>query len=190
MTQPSNSLRNISKTNMRLDKATHWVERFVFPLSRVLHKLALGSLMLMMLLTVGDVVGRYLVGWLPLFKPIPGTLELTEFMMVIIVYSALGYTQVCREHISIDVVVSRFSPWAQSVIDSIIYLFSLVLLSIVTWQSAAYAHRIFEEHDISGVLSLPVYPVLMVVTFGSFIFCLTMLVSLLISLAKVGEHES
>jgi len=175
---------------MRLDKATRWVERFVFPLSRVLHKLAVGSLILMMLLTVGDVVGRYLVGRVPLFNPIPGTLELTEFMMALIIFSALGYTQMCKEHISVSVVVSHFSPWAQSVIDSITYLFSLVLMSIATWQSAVYAHRIFEEHDVSGVLSLPVYPVLMVVTIGCFIFCLTLLVSLLISLTKVGEHES
>lgn len=175
---------------MRLDKAAHWVERFVFPLNGLVHKLALGILLLMMFLTVGDVIGRYLVGRLPFFQPIPGTFELTEFMLVLIVFAALGYTQVRRGHISIDVVVSRFSPRTQSVIDSITYLLSLALFSLVTWQSAVYAHRLFEERDVSGILLVPIYPFLIVVALGSFLFCLVLLVNFLSSLAKVVKHES
>ncbi len=144
----------------------------------------------MMFLTVGDVVGRYLVGRLPFFQPIPGTFELTEFMLVIIVFTALGYAQVRRDHITIDVVVSRFSSRTQSVIDSITYLFSLALFSIVTWQSAAFAYRLFLERDVSGILLIPAYPFVIVVALGSLLFCLVLLVNFLCSLAKVVKHES
>ncbi len=170
---------------MRLDKAAHWVERFVFPLNGVTHKVGLVVLLLMMFLTVGDVVGRYFFN-----APISGTFELTNFMLALVVFFAIGYTQVRRGHISIDVVVSRFSPRAQAVIDSITYLFSLGLFSLVAWQSAVYASRLFEGHNVSGVLSLPVYPFVITVAFGSLLFCLVLLVDLLSSLAKVVKHES
>ena len=84
---------------MKLDKVTYWAERIVSPLNRGVHKVALVVLLLLMFLTVGDVIGRYLVGRLPVFQPIPGTFELTEFMLV-------GYDYVLSyEHE--DVVMSR-----------------------------------------------------------------------------------
>jgi len=169
---------------MRLDKAAHWVERFVFPLNGVTHRVGLAILLLMMFLTVGDVVGRYFFT-----LPIPGTFELTNFMLALVVFFSVGYTQIRRGHISIDVIVSRFSPRTQAIIDSITYLFSLGLFSLVTWQSAVHANRLFEGHNVSGILSLPIYPFLIAVAFGSLLFCVVMLVDLLSSLAKVVKHE-
>ena len=63
-----------------------------------------------MFLTVGDVVGRYLVGIIPGLGPIPGSFELTEFMLAVIVLTAIGHTQMKDEHISIDLLVEKFSP--------------------------------------------------------------------------------
>ena len=167
-----------------LDKAAQWVERVVLPLNGVVHKVGLAILLLMMFLTVGDVVGRYF------FKaPISGTFELTNFMLALIVFFCIGYTQVRKGHISIDVVVSRFSPRAQAIIDSITYFFSLGLFSLVTWQSAVHANRLFEGHNVSGVLSWPIYPFVIAVAVGSLLFCLVLLVNLLSSLAKAVKHE-
>lgn len=167
-----------------LDKAAHWVERFISPLNGVAHRVGLAVLFLMMFLTVGDVAGRYFFN-----RPISGTFELTNFMLALVVFFSIGYTQLRKGHISIDVVVSRFSPRAQAVIDSITYLFSLGLFSLVAWQSAVYANRLFEGHNVSGVLSLPIYPFVITVAFGSLLFCLVLLVDLLSSLAKVVKHE-
>ena len=88
-----------------------------------------------------------------------------------------------------DVLVSRFSPRARAVIDSITHLFSLGLFSLVIWQSALYASRLAEGHNVSGVLSLPIYPFVIAVAFGSLLFCLVLLIDLLSSLAKVVKHE-
>jgi len=167
-----------------LDKAARWAERVVSPLSEVMHKVGLAVLLLMVFLTVGDISGRYFLS-----RPITGTFELTNFMLALVVFFAIGYTQVRRGHISIDVVISRFSPRAQAVIDSITYLLSLGLFSLVTWQSAIHANRLFEGHNVSGVLSLPIYPFVIVVAVGSLLFCLVLLVDLLSSLAKAVKHE-
>lgn len=168
-----------------LDKAAHWVERIVFPLNGVAHKVGLVVLLLMMFLTVGDVAGRYLFN-----KPISGTFELTNFGLALVVFLALGYTQIRKGHISVDVLVSRFSPRAQAVIDSITYLFSLGLFSLVAWQSAVHAGRLFAGHNVSGVLLWPIYPFVIAVAIGSLLFCLVLLVDLLSSLSKAVKHES
>lgn len=167
-----------------LDKIAHWVERFASPLNGVVHKVGLAVLFLMMILTVGDVVGRYFFN-----NPISGTFELTTLMLALVVFFSIGYTQLRRGHISIDVLVSRFSPRAQAIIDSITCLFALVLFSLVTWQSVRYASRLFAGHDVSGILSLPIYPFVIAVAFASLLFCLVLLVNLLSSLANVVKHE-
>jgi TRAP-type C4-dicarboxylate transport system permease small subunit len=137
-----------------------------------------------MFLTVGDVVGRYMVGSIPGFGPIPGSFELTEFMLAIIVLTAVGYTQVKGEHISIDIFITKFSPRVRAIIDSVTNFFSLTMFALVTWQTIKYAQLLYESHDVSGVLRLPVYPFLIVAAIGCFMFCLAMLSSFFQSLKK------
>lgn len=174
---------------MKIDSAVKWVERVASPLNKGLHWVAMVLLLLLMFLTVGDVVGRYLVGFIPGVGPVPGSFELTEFMLAVIVLTAIGHTQMKGGHISIDLVVSKFSSRARAIIDAVTNLLSLVMFALVTWQTIKYAQLLFESHDVSGVLRLPVYPFLVVAAIGTFMFCLAMLLSFLLSLKKAVRNE-
>jgi TRAP-type C4-dicarboxylate transport system permease small subunit len=169
---------------MKIDPVVKWVERVTSPPNKWLHWVAMVVLLLLMFLTVGDVVGRYMVGSIPGFGPIPGSFELTEFMLAIIVLTAVGYTQVKGEHISIDIFITKLSPRVQAIIDSVTNFLSLTMFALVTWQTIKYAQLLYESHDVSGVLRLPVYPFLIVVAIGSFMFCLAMLSSFFQTLKK------
>jgi len=169
---------------MKIDPVVKWVERVTSPPNKWLHWVAMVVLLLLMFLTVGDVVGRYMVGFIPGFGPIPGTFELTEFMLAITVLTAIGYTQVKGEHISIDMFITKFSPRVRAIIDSVTNFLSLAMFALVTWQTIKYAQLLYESHDVSGVLRLPVYPFLIVSAIGSFMFCLAMLSSFFQSLKK------
>src|SRR4030042_4473398 len=162
---------------MKIDPVVRWVEVFTPPPNSWLHWVALFVLLLLMFLTVGDVVGRYMVGFIPGFGPIPGTFELTEFMLAITVLTAIGYTQGKGEHISIDMFITKFSPRVRAIIDSVTNFLSLAMFALVTWQPIKYAQLLYESHDVSGVLRLPVYPFLIVAAMGTFMFCLAMLSS-------------
>ena len=142
-----------------------------------------------MFLTVGDVVGRYMVGIIPGLGPIPGSFELTEFMLAVIVLTAIGHTQMKDGHISIDLVIERFSPRIRAIIDTVTNFLSLVMFALVTWRTIKYAQLLYESHDVSGVLRLPVYPFLVVAAIGTFMFCLAMLSSFLRSLRKAVRNE-
>ncbi len=171
-----------------MDKVIAWVERYVFPPIKIVHKFGYWVLFVLMFLTVADVIGRYLSNRVPGFQPVPGTFELTEFALAVIVFASIGYTQVRGEHISIDVLTSRFPARVQAVLNSIMYLLCIAGFVLIAWQSLVYAGRLFEGRNISGVLSIPQYPFLIVVAIGSLIYCLALSVSFLKSLAKAVKH--
>jgi len=170
---------------MKIDSIAEWVERIISPPSKLLHWIAMLVLLALMFLTVADVVGRYMVGIVPGFGPVPGTFELTELMLAIAVLTAIGYTQVKGEHISIDLVISIFPPRVRAIIDTITDFLSLVIFVLVTWQTLKYAQLLYTSNDVSAVLRLPVYPFLIIAAIGCFMFCLAMLSSFLQSLKKV-----
>lgn len=167
---------------MCLARAVRCLTRYVFPIVEVLHKVGLAILLLMMFLTVGDVVGRYFFR-----MPIPGTFEVTNFMLALIVFLTLGYTLSHKGHISIDFIICRFSARTQGIIDSITNLASLILFCLVTWQAVLYARRLYLGHNVSGILSWPIYPFVIVAAIGSLAFCLVLLINFLSSIVK-GVH--
>jgi TRAP-type transport system small permease protein len=167
-----------------LDRIIYWAERVTFPLNKWLSYLAMVVVFIMMLLTVADVIGRKFVGIIPGSQPVPGAYELTEFMLVVTVFAAIGYAQFHDEHISINVLTSRFPKRVQDILDTVIYLISLVLSCLVTYRSVVYAQRIIEQGDVSGVLQIPLYPFVFVVAAGMFMFSLALLVNVIKSLAK------
>jgi TRAP-type C4-dicarboxylate transport system permease small subunit len=174
---------------MKTDSAVKWVKRIASAPNKALHWVSMVVLLLLMFLTVGDVVGRYMVGFIPGFGPIPGSFELTEFMLAVIVLTAIGHTQMKEGHISIDLVVEWFSPRVQAIIDAATNFLSLAMFALVTWRTIKYAQLLYESNDVSGVLRLPVYPFLVVAAVGTFMFCLAMLSTFLQSLKKAVKNE-
>jgi TRAP-type C4-dicarboxylate transport system permease small subunit len=174
---------------MKIESILKWVERLASPPNQWLHRLSMLVLLLLMFLTVGDVIGRYLVVKVPGFGPIPGTFELTEFSLAVIVLAAIGFTQIKGEHISIDIFITKLPPKARNIIDCITNFLSMAIFILVTWQTVKYAQLLYSSHDVSGVLRIPVYPFLIVAAIGCFTFCLAMLASFLQSLKKAVKNE-
>ena len=108
-------------------EAGHFVRRSISSLSRVLNLVGVSTLMIVMILTVADVSLRYLVN-----QPIAGTFELTEFLLVILASFGFAYTALQNGHVTVDLVIERFSPKIQAVIDTITCLISIgVFLTVV-----------------------------------------------------------
>jgi len=167
---------------MDFSRLVRWLEGYISTIAGVMHKIGLAVLLLMMFLTVGDVLGRYFLA-----KPIPGTFEVTNFMLALLVFLTLGYTQLRKGHISIDVMMLRLSPRTQAIIDSITCLASLVLFCLVIWQTAVHARRLYIGHEVSGILSWPIYPFIIVAAIGILLFCFVLLINLLYAVVK-GVH--
>ncbi len=166
-----------------------WAERALFPPIKILHLLGNIVIFALMLMTVADVVGRKLAGAVPLAAPVRGSYELTEFALIIIIFCSVGYTQLRRGHISINIITSRLSARAQAIMNATTTLMGVVLFAFVAWQSIVYAGRLYDGGNVSAVLLIPQYPFAIIVAVGSIIFCISMLFTFMEFLAAATKRE-
>ncbi len=164
---------------MGLSKAIDGLNKVAKPASNVLYGVGLGVLALMMFLTAGDVILRYVFD-----RPIVGAFDLTQYMMAVFVGFSLAYCAVQKGHVSIDLVVSRLPQRAQAIIDSVTSLLSLGLFSLITWQCFVYMKVVYNSKLTSTVLLIPVFPFVGLVGFGSAILTLVILTDFLESLSR------
>ena len=142
--------------------------------------IAVGIIVLMMLLTVADVAGRYFFNY-----TIAGTAELTEYMMVCGTFPALAWCALKGFNIKMELVVSRFPQRGQAIMETINCLLVLgicVLLSSQAFVQAIVAKRLQLASDITDI---PTFPFYWVVTFGFGLLFVAMTVLFARSLAKV-----
>lgn len=165
---------------MWLNKSIHSLNRVVNPLVRIINSVAAGVLAAMMFLTAMDVLLRYIFN-----RPISGAMEITQYMMVILVGFGLAYCAFVKGLVSVEVLTSRFSPRVQAILNSITYLLSFGFFSLVTWQSIKYIRLMFESNLVSAVLLIPTYPFVAMLALGSFVFSLVLLVQFLNYLSQV-----
>ena len=152
------------------------VDDIIHHLSKWFAYIATGVLGLMMLLTVADVFMRTFFN-----SPITGTTEITEFMMVIVVFPALAWCAVQRRHIQVDLLVGLLPRRAQTIIDSITLLLALCTYIIITYHSVLEA---MEVETTTSLLSLPHAPFYWVLTTGFALFCLSIVTLLIENVMK------
>lgn len=142
----------------------------IYSIGRLMNIVAMVVLLAMMLLTVSDVFLRY-----ALKKPILDSIPLTEYMMVCAVFLALAWCEVNGKHVTVDIIVSRFSPRIQAIFSSCTYIIELGLCFLITWQSFRETLVIRQLQKTSLLLKVPVYPFYFILTFGFALFSLVML---------------
>jgi TRAP-type C4-dicarboxylate transport system permease small subunit len=161
--------------NIRLSNTKAIVHR----LGRVLNVFGLGILCLMMMLTVADVLFRYTLN-----EPILGTIELTEYMMLIIFYFGFSWCHINKRNVRIDFFVKHLPQRVQVFFDCIAVLLGLGIFSLVAWQGFIGAGEVWEFYKTSDVLKIPAYPFHLVLAFGSCTLCLVLLLDLI---GSIGE---
>jgi TRAP-type C4-dicarboxylate transport system permease small subunit len=135
---------------------------------------------MMMLLITMDVFLRYSFN-----RPVKGSFELVEFMMAVVICLGMAYTGVQKGHVAVELLVSRFSPRVQALIDSFNWLVSMGLFLLISWKAVAQARVVGVSGLASSVLHVPVFPFLLVLAFGSGFLCLVFLVNFIDSVSRV-----
>ncbi len=159
---------------MWLSKSARSLNRAIYPVSRVTNSIGLIVLTVMMLLMVADVITRYVLN-----IGLPGAYELIEFSLAIVVSLGLAYAALRGEHLSVDIIISRFSQRTQAVINSITCFLGIGLFSLITWQIIISAGKFRESSMTSPILSIPVYPFVYIVVFGSALLCMVFIKNIL-----------
>jgi TRAP-type C4-dicarboxylate transport system permease small subunit len=150
----------------QLDK----ISRF---LNEVLTWIAGFFLVTMVLLTCANIFLRLV------WTPIRGTFELMGFFSAIVTAFALGYTQIYKGHIGIDLLVDRFSAMTQRILTGTSYFICMVFFAIAGWQIARWANVLRKTGEVTETLRIIFYPFIYAVALGCIILALVLLVDLL-----------
>lgn len=125
------------------------------------------SLFVMMCLTAADVLGRYIFN-----SPITGTFELTEFMVLILIFSFLAHAQANKAHVTVDLILSRFPKTFRVYVELFNHIMSLALMVLITWIGALRALELKEVAEASPNLGIPTYPFAFFLVLGCIVMCI------------------
>src|SRR5690606_873450 len=110
-------------------------------------------LMGLMLLTVGDVAGRYLFN-----RPITGTYELTGLFAALAVFFGFGFAHIAKQHITIDLVYSALGLRVRRALDVFATIVTVGAVIALAWELRHYAGRMDAGNYTTSVLKVPIGP--------------------------------
>lgn len=123
------------------------------------------------------------------WKPISGTFELMGYFGAIVTAFALGYAQIKRTHIAVDILVIRFSKKTQKILNSINYFICMVFFAIVSWQIVKYATTLCRTGEVTETLGVIYYPFTYGVALGCALLSLVFFTDFLKSLFTQKEGK-
>lgn len=168
---------------MELTRAGLTLKEAISRIITVAHGIGVAFMTLMMLLTVSDVIMRYLFN-----RPIMGSFELTQFFMAILVSFGISYTAIKKGHVGVDIIISRLSRKTRMIVNMITQLLALVLFSLVSWRNIDQAINVKANGTTSSVLLIPVFPFVYVFAFGCALLSLVLLLDFIESILGVSER--
>lgn len=121
----------------------------------------------MVLFTFADVLMRYVFG-----HSISGSTELTELLMVTVIFSGMAYAQLGKAHVSLDLVSGQLSPRNALLLRGCTNLLSIFLFIAIIWQTSATA---MVSPDTTPVLDIGTRPFLALVPFGSLLLLIILI---------------
>lgn len=130
-------------------------------------------LTLMMLLTVSDVILRYLG------RPIRGTYELVALAGAVAVGFAIPITSWVKGHIYVDFVVNKFPGRGKTIVLVITKLVGVFFFLIAGIYLIANGLSMRQSGEVSPTLQLPFYPVAIGLGFCCFTECLVLLADIM-----------
>lgn len=143
--------------------------------------LAAVALFAIMALTLVDVSGRKLLS-----ESVPGSLELTELLMVVVIFAGLPLVSLKGEHVVFD----SLDPWIPKVLRRLqhaaVDLLCVAALGGLAWLMWTKAGQMAEYGDTTAQLKLSLAPFVQVM---SGLIGVTAFVHALLMLAPVGHHH-
>lgn len=142
------------------------------------------ALLPMMLLTAVAVTGRSFLGF-----PIPGAVELSSYMLSVVILLGIAYTQQEKGHPRVTLLVSKFPDKVQALLEAIMYLLSIIVAAVIVWVSwqAAFAYGGIT----SDVLRIAQFPFRLLVPVSIFLLLLELIVDFCTAIARLfpGKYQ-
>ena len=141
-------------------------------------------LMGMVAITCANIFSRAV--WIP----IRGTFELMGYAGAIVTAFALGYTQIKKGHIAVDILVGRYSKRSRKFIHIVNAALCMVFFGLAAWQMAVKAGILMKTGEVTETLQVIYYPFTYAVAAGCLVLALTLLTELMRDIWPQKERRS
>ena len=152
-------------------------------INRTLGYMAIAILVSIMLLTVADVSMRCFFN-----RPILGTTEITQFMMVTLAFFCIVWCTMLGGHIRVDILTKYLKPTPRLISESIYLLLGLGLYFFICWQNFREAKAVQAIGKLSEIRDIPVHPFYLVIAFTCGIVALILLINLTQNIVKAVKR--
>lgn len=166
-----------------------WLDRVDGALAGAWRALGAGAsaaLLLVMLAVSADALLRQALN-----RPIAGTLEGVELLLVLVVYAGLARTQAERGHIAVDLLTGRLAGRPRAAVAALASILALALFGATAWATGRMAVRSWQMGEYSaGLVAFPLYPSRGLVALGCACLCLQLLVELARAVARLAGSRA
>jgi TRAP-type C4-dicarboxylate transport system permease small subunit len=128
------------------------LERLFLLTARVLAVIAGTALLVMMVLTFVDVIGRY-----GFHRSIFGTAEIVEYLMIFTIFAGLAFVTATNDHITITMFDGWIERWLPNVRRWAVILFSIGCYGLIAWHLIFHGYDLWTSGKRSTVLDLPLW---------------------------------
>jgi len=131
----------------------------------------------MMALTVVDVVARYVFS-----RPLRGAFEVTELMLLVLIFAGLPLVSFSDEHATMDFIDRILGPRSQRWLERAVQLTNAAFMFLLMWLVWGKADRIWAYRDSTDVLRI---------VYGPFVYFMAVTLGLAgaIHLYKIAERR-
>ena len=126
---------------------------------RMLTVIAVFFMFALTALTTIDVTGRYMFN-----SPVQGGVELIEFMLGLMIFSALPLVSVKRAHITVELFDNFMSKGFKRYREVFVLIASAAMIGFITERMLSTGLEAYEAEDISMHLDLPMAPIYFTLT--------------------------
>ena len=117
---------------------------------KALEILSMVLLMLMMILTFIDVIGRYILN-----QPLFGANEMISSLLAVLIFSGLGIANARDDHIVVELLDHRVRRLSPKVYEIVIQAFSVFVMSLIAYVLFELAVEAYHQKTLTFVLEIP-----------------------------------
>jgi len=110
-------------------------------------------LFVLMVITFADVVSRYVLN-----APWRGTFEITELMLLVLIFAGLPLVSHADEHVTMDFIDKMISSGVRDVLRRLVDAICAGVMFFLAWQVWIKAGRLAGYGDTTDVMRIPVSP--------------------------------
>jgi tripartite ATP-independent transporter DctM subunit len=148
--------------------------------STVVHYIGGVILAAMMLITAFDVIGRFVFN-----HPIKGAMELSEIMLVLIVFFGVAYTALQKEHVRVELLLMFLKPKIRLLFNVFSDLISIALILGIAYEGLVQTVIQHQRFLTTTLLKIPLWPFALMLSIGAMLLCLVLIKDLIIDIKEI-----